>query len=160
MPKPEQIPIQRSLSYGELTRRIRDLERATKLLHRLCFIKYRYDGLSVDEAARRVGVTRSVGYDWQRRWNESGYDGLFPRYGGGRPSKLTAEQKEQLRTLVAQKELWTTREVRELILHEFGVDYTLKQIRVMLRKLGASYGRPQVYESHRTGGYEQWQPVA
>jgi putative transposase len=159
MPKSEQIPIQRSLSYGELSRRIRELERETKLLDRLRFIKYRYDGVSVDEAARRVGVAKCVGYDWQRRWNESGYDGLFPRYAGGRPSKLTPEQKEQLKSLVAQKELWTTHEVRELILREFGVAYTLKQIRIMLRELGTRYGRPQVYASSKTGGYGQWQPV-
>jgi len=80
----------------ELRRRIKTLETNTKILQRLYFIKHRYDGKSVEEASRLVGVAKPVGYDWQERWNESGYDGLIPRYAGGRPSKLSDHQKREI----------------------------------------------------------------
>jgi len=48
----------------------------------------------VDVAASKSGVSKRVGYIWQERWNEEGYDGLIPKYGGGRPSQLSDEDKK------------------------------------------------------------------
>jgi putative transposase len=103
MTRPEKILIQRHLSCEELNKRIKTLERNTKILQRLYFIKYRYEGKSVAESAHLVGITRNEGYIWQRRWNEDGYAGLVPRYGGGRPSKLLYKQREELIDLLKQK---------------------------------------------------------
>jgi putative transposase len=136
MSKPEQIPIHRSWSLDELNKRIRTLERDAKILKRLYFIKYRYEGARVEVSARRVGITKSVGYIWQRRWNEHGYAGLIPRYAGGRPSKLLEEQKEQLKALLKERDDWTTKEVRKYIQRAFGVDYTAKQVRIILKDFG------------------------
>jgi len=136
------------MSLEELNGRIRVLERYTKVLKRLYFIKCRYHGMSVEAAAQHVGITRSVAYTWQRRWNEDGYEGLAPRHSGGRPSKLSDLQKERLKASLGFKDNWTTSEVRDLIFHEFGVEYTLKQVRIILKNLGKdqseSYGRVQL----------------
>ena len=43
-----------------------------------------------------LGVTEATGYAWLKRWNSRGYEGIIPDFGGGRPSKLTEEQKEEL----------------------------------------------------------------
>ena len=96
----------------------------------------------MEKASERVGITRMVGYLWQERWNEEGYEGLIPRYAGGRPSKLTPEQKEHLLELLRERENWTTDEVRHLIRREFEVEYTLKQVRIILRKAGMRYAKP------------------
>jgi putative transposase len=106
MPRPEQIAIQKHMTKDDLLRRIKTLETDTKILQRLYFIKQRYDGLSVEEASRFVGVAKPVGYIWQKRWNESGYDGLIPRYAGGRPSKLSSQQKEKLQLLLKKKKIY------------------------------------------------------
>ncbi len=142
MSRPEQIPIQKYMSREELLKRIKTLETNTKVLQRLYFIKYRYDGENVENASHLVGVAKQVGYAWQKRWNDSGYDGLIPRYAGGRPSKLSKSQKEQLKLLLEEKDSWTTDEVRLLILNEFGVEYTLKQVRIIVKKLGMRYAKP------------------
>ncbi|MDY6864747.1 MAG: transposase [Halobacteriota archaeon] len=142
MSKPEQIPIRRHESLDELNKRIKTLEKDSKILKRLCFIKYRYEGESVERAAQQVGITKSVGYIWQKRWNEEGYAGLSPRYAGGRPSKLNEMQKEQLHALLKKRDDWTTSEVRECIRSTFGVEYTLKQVRIILRNLGMHYAKP------------------
>ena len=89
---------------------------------------------SVEESAQRVGITRNEGYIWQRRWNEQGYEGLIPRYSRGRPMKLSPENLDQLKEMLSQRSTWPTDDVRTLIHQEFGVEYTLKQIRIIDRK--------------------------
>jgi putative transposase len=155
MSKPEQIPIHRPWSLDELNKRIRTLERDAKILKRLYFIKYRYEGDSVGVSARRVGITKSVGYLWQKRWNEHGYAGLIPRYAGGRPSKLSEEQKEQLQARLRERDDWTTNEIREYIQRAFGVDYTLKQVRIILRNFGMRYAKPYARDYRRPADTEE-----
>lgn len=155
MSRPEQIPIQKHMSREELLTRIKILETNTKVLQRLYFIKYRYDGESVEIASRLVGVAKPVGYAWQKRWNDSGYDGLIPRYAGGRPSKLSKLQKEQLKLLLGEKDSWTTDEVRLLILNEFGVEYTLKQVRIIVKKFGMRYAKPFTFDYRKPPNSEQ-----
>ena len=142
MPRPEQIPLQKHMTNEELQKRIKILETNTKVLQRLYFIKHRYDGISVEEASRLVGVAKPAGYNWQKRWNMGGYMGLIPRFSGGRPSKLSAQQKERLQLLLTEKDLWTTEDVRFLIFKEFGVEYTLKQVRIIVKKYGMKYAKP------------------
>ena len=89
----------------------------------------------MEESAKRIGVTWNEGYIWQRRWNEQGYEGLIPRYAGGRPMKLSSDEFDKLKELLSQKTTWTTEEVRILIHQEFGVKYTLKQIRIILKRI-------------------------
>ena len=44
-----------------LNRLIRSLEKHTRILKKLLFIRYRYDGDSVETAAGRIGITIYVG---------------------------------------------------------------------------------------------------
>jgi putative transposase len=130
----------------ELDRRIKTLEINTRVLKRLYFIKYRYNGKSVEEACDLVGVKKPVGYIWQYRWNKEGYKRLTPRFAGGRPSKLTIEQKDKLHGLLQQRDSWTSEEVRDIIHREFNVEYTLKQIRIILRKYGMKCAKPYIHD--------------
>jgi len=155
MPRPEQIPIKKHMTQEELQRRIKTLEVNTKILQRLYFIKHRYDGESVEEASRLVGAAKPVGYAWQERWNENGYDGLIPRYAGGRPSKLSDQQKEKLGLLLKEKDVWTTDEVRLLISNEFGVEYTLKQVRIIAKRFGMKYAKPYTFDYRKPPNAEQ-----
>ena len=142
MGKTEQIQIVKHMTVNDLTKQIKRLEKDTMVLQRLFFIKYRYDGKSVEESAKLVGASKNTGYLWQERWNEQGYNGLTPQFAGGRPSHLTDEQKDKLKSMLENKENWTTKEVQELISKRFGVDYTLKQIRIILKKFGMNYAKP------------------
>lgn len=155
MPRTEQIAIQKHITKEELLKRIKTFETDTKVLRRLYFIKHRYEGASVDESSRLVGVAKPVGYSWQKRWNEDGYNGLIPRYAGGRPSKLSDNQKEKLQLLLKEKDLWTTDEVRFLILNEFGVEYTLKQVRVIVKKFGMKYAKPFTFDYRKPPNAEE-----
>lgn len=78
MAKKEMYPIKEKMSIESLEKRIRYIEYLTKVLTRLYFIRYRYKGFSVEESAKKTGVTKRIGYIWQRRWNRDGYPDYFP----------------------------------------------------------------------------------
>ena len=149
MSHPVEIQIEHHMSIDELNKRIKTLENDTKVLRRLYFIKYRYEGKVVSESAKLVGITKRVGYIWQERWNEKGYEGLIPQYAGGRPSKLTDAQKKRLVELFKQKDTWTTEEVRELIFKEFEAEYTSKQIRIILKNMYMKCAKPFPHDYRR-----------
>ncbi len=141
MSRKEEIHIDKDLSQEELLKMIKT-EKDPKILRRLYFIKFRFEGDSIQEAAKKIGITKRVGYIWQDRWNEEGYKGLIPRYAGGRPSKLTDQQKAELERMLRQKDSWTSREVRDLIIKEFSVTYTIKQILEIAKKMGMKFSKP------------------
>lgn len=149
MARPENITIERHITAEELQKRIKSLEKDVKVLQRLYFIKYRYEGVTVEEAANRVGISKPVAYIWQDRWNKEGYEGLKPKFAGGKPSKLSDDQKEQLKKILNKRDDWTTDEIKKLISDEFMVEYSLKQIRIILRKFGMKLAKPFPHDYRR-----------
>jgi len=147
--RPENIAIERHISTEELLKRIKSLEKDVKVLQRLYFIKYRYEGVTVENAAERVVISKPVAYIWQERWNKEGYDGLKPKFAGGKPSKLSDDQKEQLKEILDTRDDWTTEEIRKLISKDYKVEYSLKQIRIILRKFGMNLAKPFQHDYRR-----------
>ena len=155
MSRREEIPIQRLMNIEDLNRKIKSVEKDVKILKRLYFIKFRYSGDSVEKASEKVGVTKRIGYIWQNRWNEKGYDGIIPRYAGGRPSKISDQQKSELEKILRLKESWTTKEIKDVISREFNVDYSLKQIYIILRDMGMNFGKPYPRDYRRPKNAEE-----
>jgi putative transposase len=154
MARPEEIAIEKHLTFQDLERQIRTLEKDTRVLKRLYFVRYRYEGKSVEESARLVGTTKNNAYIWQERWNESGYEGLIPRFAGGKPSKMTEEQKLDLKERLSSGS-FTTEEVRELIQTNYDVEYTSKQVRIIMRKMGLNYAKPFQHDYRRPADAEE-----
>jgi putative transposase len=142
MAKWDRIGIKRKIPVEELDKRIKSLELDVKVLDRLHFIRNRYLGDSVELAASKSGVTKRVGYIWQERWNKEGYEGLKPKYGGGRPAQITNEQKSELKEILTERDDWTTKKVRKLIKDKFDVEFSEKHVRTILRNLGLKFARP------------------
>ncbi len=139
--KPEK-DIVRWLTPEELNREIRNRKIEAVVLRKLLFIKALYAGKSVPQAAEEVRVSKVTGYVWLNEWNERGLEGLKPNYGGGRPSELSKEQKEELKAILKSRDDWTTKEVREFIKEKFGVEYSLRHVSRILRSLGMKYTKP------------------
>ncbi len=153
MARPEEIPINKDISKKEILKRIKT-EKDAKILRRLFFIKFRYEGDSVQEASKKIGITKRIGYIWQDRWNREKYQGLIPQFAGGRPSKLTDQQKVELERLLRQKDSWTSREVRDLIIKEFGVTYTIKQALEIAKRMGLKFAKPYQRDYRRPADAE------
>ena len=141
----EQILIDRKVTLDEINDLIKH-ENNSRVLKRLYFVKFRYLGDSVEEAAIKVGVAKKTGYCWQESWNKGGYAALMPHFAGGRKSKLTDEQIKDLRTLLENKDYRTTREVWELIKEKYGVEYSEKQVAIILHNFNMYHSKPYPFD--------------
>ena len=139
IPKKE---IKKHIPVKDLDNRIKKLEKDVKVLNRLHIIKACYSGMSIKEAAELNGVSYSNAYVWFNRWNEEGPEGIIPKYAEGRPSYLTSDEKIELEKILEQEEVITTESVHKIIKENFGVDYTHKQVRIIVKSLGYSYSKP------------------
>ncbi len=154
MARKEVYAIEMKLSEEELNRLIRSLERSAKVLKKLLFVRYRYNGDSVEEASEKLGVTKMMGYIWQRRWNGEGYRGLIPKYARKGPSKMSQEQRTSLKETLKDGQ-YTTAQVRDLIVEKFGIEYTMKQVWVILRKMNMRYAKPYTHDKRRPDDAEE-----
>ncbi len=105
------------LTETELNREIKDAQKAdeTRLVRRLCFVKNLYQDDTRKEAGNRVGISRSTTRRWAHAWNEDRVEGLRPRFGGGRPPKLTPAQFDELCEVLEDGQPWTPQQIHALI---------------------------------------------
>lgn len=148
MVRPTEIEINHHMSMESLkaeekkiSESLHSLKKAEKLSMRVQFISLRYSGFSVEEASRTVGFTTKTGYNVQKRWNSSGMEGLIPDYKGGPRSKLTDSQKNLLYDALSSCPM-DTKAVLQYIKDEFGIEYSEKQIHVILKNMGMRHVKP------------------
>ena len=136
------VEVKKHLTSTELRKLIKEEQKRGKVLQRLIFINDLYNGKSVPQASKDVGVVKAIAYEWLKRWNESGYNGLIPRFAGGKPGKLTREQKDELKVLLEAKDLWYLRDIVYLIKTKFSVEYSERQVRRILKGFGMNHAKP------------------
>lgn len=142
----------RHVSQDELKKLVRK-EKNRHVLERLLFIRQLYIGDSVETACDRICISIQTGYNWLEAWNAKGYQGLAPDFGGGRPSKLTKDEKEQLNKKLSEGN-WLTSQVRALIKHDFGVSYSISQVVRILRAFKMNYAKPYPSDYRKPGNAE------
>jgi len=124
-------------------------ENDAHLVRRLCLIKNLYAGDSVSEASDRVGVSQPTASRWVEAWNSDQIAGLEPDFGGGRPPKLSASQKECLAELLEAHQPLTTQQIQILLEEGFGVTYSQRHLSRILKELGMNYAIPRPVEPDR-----------
>ena len=70
-------------------------------------------------------------------------------------SKLTDNQIKELRILLDRKDYWTTREVLELLKEKYGVEYSQKQIGVILHSFHMYHPKPYTLDYRRPENAEE-----
>lgn len=135
------IELIKHVSQGELRQLIRK-EKNFYIHERLLLINNLYLGDSIESACDRMCISVQTGYNWLDLWNQKGYEGLKPEFGGGTPPKLIDEQKNQLKQNLESKGNWLTHEIRGLIKKDFGVYYSLRNIVRICRSFGMNYAKP------------------
>ncbi|MFC6977168.1 IS630 family transposase [Halomicroarcula sp. GCM10025709] len=130
---------------AELDQAIDDAQKAdeTHLVRRLCFVKNLYEGKTQQQAGAAVGVSQPTSSRWARAWNQNGIEGLRPRFGGGRPPKLTPAQWDEFCAVLEEGQPWTPREIHTLIEHHYGVTYHPTHLARKLRASGMHYAKPR-----------------
>ena len=126
-----------------LAGKVKDANQARRLLA----IAAVYDGMDREEAARIGGMDRQTLRDWVHRFNEQGPDGLINAKSPGRPSKLSAEQKEGLQHLVEagpDQQMhgvvrWRCVDLKRVLGERFAVDLSEVSLGRVLKQLGYSH---------------------
>ncbi|BCX05489.1 MAG: hypothetical protein KatS3mg053_3427 [Candidatus Roseilinea sp.] len=101
--------------------------------------------------ARQLGVSRTAVTKWKRQLDRAGVRGLKAVRRTGRKPKLTAEQTGQLKRLLRRgainagfpTERWTLGRIQTLIKCEFGVEYHVKYVGRLMRRMGWSAQQPE-----------------
>ena len=122
-------------------------------VRRLLALALVLEGSSRTEAARRSGMDRQTLRDWVHRYNAAGVDGLKSGHGPGQPPSLTADQMSELHEVVLkgpdpEKDRvvrWRCTDLREVVVHRFGVEVTERTIGKWLRKLRLTRLQPRPF---------------
>ncbi|MDR2623597.1 MAG: helix-turn-helix domain-containing protein [Methanobrevibacter sp.] len=132
-----QKEVHKHINGKKLNKYINKLEKEASVLRKLYFIRYLYKGKKIDVACKKCGITLPTGHNWLDKWNEEGYDGLYPKYfNGGRPSKLSPEDKEKFNKILEKEDYLTTKKVSKILKDEFNIEYSISQQSIVLKSLG------------------------
>jgi len=109
-------------------------------------------GKTCREVAKIVGVTKDTVCDTNKKYKEYGIESLADKPYGGRIKKLSDEQEESLKEVILTKlpvdvgfpaEFnWTAGIIGKYINREYGYNYSIKGVTVVLARLNLSYTRP------------------
>ena len=105
--------------------------------------------IRASKGSRRVGISRSTTRRWAKAWNDGGVEGLRPRFGGGRPPKLTSEQWDELCAILEEDQPWTPKQIHALIEDRYNVTYHSAHLSRKLREAGMNYAKPRPMDPRR-----------
>lgn len=128
----------------------------TRLVRRVQALLALTEGKSVDEVARLFAVGEQTVRDWLHAFVLSGVDSLFERPRTGRPPKLTARQRQDLKEVILvgpeaagySSACWTSGMIADLIKLRFRVDYAPRYVCHLLGSLGLSFQRGRFTSDH------------
>jgi putative transposase len=151
-----QKKIKRHWNLKELNKHINKLEKSVDILRKLYVVRDLYKKKKPENICKKRGISLPTLHKWWDRWNEEGYEGLFPKYhNGGRPSKLSDEDKKDLNSLLEKEDYLNHKKVAKIIHDNFGVSYCQSQQSIILRDLGFRYSKPHQFYSKRPGNAEE-----
>jgi len=130
------------MSSDKLNMHIRELEKVAKKVNRFHFIRQLYKGHSVREACSILDIPVKTGYNWLKKWNDEGPDGLSHKKGAGRPPFLSEVQLKEVDEYIKNSDSLGTKDVHYFIKDRFNVDYSLKQVRFIINKLKYGWIKP------------------
>jgi transposase len=108
-------------------------------------------GHSLNEVGRRIGCNASSVMRWRDARRRGGTKALRVRFSPGRPRKLDAAQRGQLKKLLLrgapahgyQTNLWTTARIAEIIQREFGIQYHRDHVGRLMHSLKWTVQKPE-----------------
>ena len=130
------------MSVEDLNTHIRKFESDCKTANRLHLIKQVLKTNNIEKASEIMDVSQRTAYDWVKKWNEKGIDGLKHKKGAGRPAFLTKEQFRELDEWMLEQEYLTTKDLYLHIKNQYEIDYSSKQVERIVKKLEYTWVKP------------------
>lgn len=109
--------------------------------------------MKAEEISKLSGVTRRTLSRWVKIVDEEGFDALRGKAKTGRSSKLSKEQKEEIKEALIKppKESgyfkWDGISLSDYIKSQYNIDLCVRQCQRLFHELGFSKIRPQTYPS-------------
>jgi len=151
-----QKKIVRHLDPKKLKKSINKLERDVEVLRRLYVVQDLYGGKRPEFICEKRNISLPTLHTIWDRWNEEGYSGLYSKYhNGGRPPKLSHEDKVKLNDILEKEDYLTQKKVAKIIKDNFNVEYTLSHQSVILKEMGFRYNKPYQRYSKRPEDAEE-----
>ena len=122
------IDIFRNMSKSELKEAMHEYVIAHRIYERLYAMNLLVEGYSYDMVAHKMNKSYQTIHRWAKICESEGIEGLKPNYKGGRPDKISKEDLHKLDQIIKQQDEITIDQVHDLILNEFNVDYSMKQV--------------------------------
>ena len=130
----------------EIQTEIKKLENETRVLNKLYVILDVLHDVPVNEISEKHGISPATAYNWIRQWNDGSMDALKRKKGSKGQSKLTEKQFKVLDETIQALELKTAKEVQFYIEIIYGVEYSIRQVERIMKKLDYTYTKPyQIY---------------
>jgi transposase len=143
----------RHLSEADLEGSIKH-ESSKRFSERLIFIRSLYNGEDVEIAAKKLGRCRATGYLWLKRWNDCGVSTLKPIPREGKAPKLSRDKQQELKQRLESQSYWSTKQVKAEIEGRFGIKYSLRSVRRLLRRFNMRYAKPYPRDYRRPSDAE------
>ena len=124
---------------SEVQTEIKKLENEIRVLNKLYVILDILHDVTIPEIMKKHAISQATAYNWINEWNEGGIENLKRKKGSKGQSKLSDEQFKILNEIIINEELKTSKEVHEAIKRHFHVDYSIRQIERIMKKLDYTY---------------------
>lgn len=135
---------------------IKKLENDTKVLKKLYVILDVLHDVTIPEIVEKHAISQGTVYNWIREWNEGGLENLKRKTGSKGKSKLSDEEFKLLDEIILNEELKTAKEVHKAIETHFGINYSIRQIERIMKKLDYTYTKPyKIYNKMPKDAKEQ-----
>ena len=124
------------MSKSELKEAMHEYVIAHRIYERLYAMNLLVEGYSYDMVAHKMNKSYQTIHRWAKICESEGIEGLKPNYKGGRPDKISKEDLHKLDQIIKEQDEITIDQVHDIILNEFDVDYSMKQVwEILTRKL-------------------------
>ena len=143
MPKKSKIDIFNVMSEEKLDEALESLDYPIRYYQRLIAMKL----ISIGHNHKETGEILRVSYRSINRWakacEKDGLDGLIPNFSGGKPSKLSEENKVQFKQILIEGENLTMTDAQRILKEDFGIEFSLPHVCNIVTQLGFNYGKPR-----------------
>ena len=110
---------------------------------RLIAMKLFSKGNKLSDIADTLEVSFPTVHSWAKNCEKYGLEGLKPNFGGGRPSILTDELKNELEQRILDGNNLSMTDVQKILSEDMDIHFSLTYVCQIVRNLGFNYGKPR-----------------
>lgn len=138
------------VSVNEL-KKLYNQEKNAKAKLRLLAAIQRKNGATLDDIAFSLQKPKTTIHDWLKRFEQNNFSNIYDIKQSGKPARLTKKQEKELEIILSSSPekqnipfvIWTTNLVQYIILVKFKVEFKVRQVRNIIKKINFTLQTPR-----------------